>query len=464
MDCDEFARDDGGIVNTKTASATARRSAGIIGMILAGLLSFAPGAGAGSTDPPDPADPGGARGYRKAPSTGSDAAARALPQLLLLPARIALNVVTYPVRVLGGAISGSGVVDHIAYGMADHRYFLPVAGVDPSFGRNAGFHAAHHSSFDRGGYIHYRAAWGGTKEHLYAIRFASRQPFKVGWTYNFLAKYEIIPDKHYFGLGNISRYEDRTFYTDERYLFLGKIGYSPVRGLRWDLTYGIDRHQIEHAAYITLGEFSIEHKFPSEAAAPGLHIDPQDYWGEIALTFDQRNSPWKPTAGWLLEGFFGYSMGAGSDDLDYVRYGGEGHAFLPLGNGRVLALRGSAEEARSADGEIKFNERPSLGGPTTLRGYLKDRFRDNAAVLATAEYRYPIAPFVEGTIFADFGKVMFRILDFDMTDIHRSWGMGLRLATHEHFLFHVHGAYCDENYVITASIESAFNRTDRRDR
>ena len=84
--------------------------------------------------------------------------------------------------------------------------------------------------------------------------------------------------------------------------------------------------------------------------------------------------------------------------------------------------------------------------------------------MGTLEYRYQVSPFAETALFADFGKVMPRLLDFDFNDLHRSFGAGLRIATSDMFLFRVQAARSDETYVITGTLEAAFDREDRRER
>ena len=153
------------------------------------------------------------------------------------------------------------------------------------------------------------------------------------------------------------------------------------------------------------------------------------------------------------------------DGVNYIRYGGEFTSYLPLKNLGTMVLRFAGEEARSSDPDpIKFSELIHLGGRSTLRGYAEDRFMENAAVLGNAEYRLPLTPYIEACCFADFGKVMSRLLDFNADDIHRSFGAGLRFASTEHFFCRAYGAFSDENYVINFTLESAFDREDRRER
>jgi len=441
--------------------------------MLAGLTT-AIGLPAASLADPEPAaatlsasgaDPGGARGLEEASGHTGERAALLVPRLLLLPARIGLHAVTWPVRLVAGPMASRGLVERTVRGLNAERYFIPTAFVDPDPGVNFGFRAAHGSPLDDQGCVTYRAAWGGTKQQVYALTLRSRDVRQPGWTYRLTGKWEIIPDHNYFGIGNNTSYNARTYYTSEKYLLLAKLGRAVSPDLRFDLTLSHHRCLLSRAAYIDPPEKSLEQRFPTETSAPGWRNDPQNYWAELAFTWDRRNRPGLTTSGWLAETYAGYAKGAALDAADYWRYGGEVSGYVPLGRGGVLALRAVGEEARtSGDAPIKITELISLGGRSSLRGYVEDRFLDNAAVMGTAEYRYRIAPFAEACLFADFGKVMPRLLDFDLDDIHRSFGGGLRFATDERMLFRAQFAKSDESYVFYATLEPVFEREDRRDR
>ena len=424
-----------------------------------------PTAAPGAADLSAASTPNGARGYATPPDRSSGTATRLLPRLVLFPARFALYAATYPVRTTAGIFSSTGLLDKAASGFRQDRYFIPIAGIDPSLGKTYGFRAGHLNPFHNGSCVTYRAAYGGSKEYVAAITLRSRNPRQLGWSYRLTGKVETIPKNNYFGRGNSSFYKNRSFYLQERYLLLGTLSLALNRWQRWDLTVGIHRNQIQPAAGLEVGEKSIEGRFPSEHQSPGLWLNPQNIWGELALTLDKRNFPGRPTAGYWAEGFMGYARGAGDDGVNYVRYGGEGQAYLPLRAMGTLVMRIAGEEARSADPDpIKFSELIHLGGRSTLRGYVEDRFMENAGIMGTAEYRYPMTPFVEACFFADFGKVMPRLLDFNFEGVHRSWGAGLRFASTKHFFCRAYGAICDENYVINFTLESAFDREDRRER
>lgn len=422
-----------------------------------------------------PPVPYGARGLAALPRERMSGALF-LPRLALLPARAALRAVTLPVRWTGAMLSPTGLLQTWAQGIPCGPYIVPLVGVEPELGANVALRAAHGSPFDAAGCITYRLAYGGTREQLYGITARSRDvlltPYENGWGYALTARYDVVPDKAFFGLGNATLRDRQTFYTLERYLFLGTLHYAPTGRMRWDFTLSARRDQIRPGSGLDGDEQSIEERFPDELFAPGIHFDAQNVQAEIGLVLDGRDHRGRPTDGMKSETFLGYAWGTGADLVDYVRYGTELELYRSLSPRHVLAMRFSAEEARTGSLQpgnnqllgVKITERPSLGGPSTLRGYLRDRFIDNAAVLATFEYRYRVSEIVEATVFADFGKVMWRLLDFDAVGIHRSWGAGFRFATDEWMYFRVQAAASDEDVVFTATMEPVFDPWDRRER
>jgi len=446
------------------AVRAARAAVWLVLLLAAGALAAGVEADTGK-----PAEPDGARGYAVPPKPAGESALL-VPRLLLLPARAAIQVGTYPVKAASGVLSSTGIFDRMARAHERGTYLIPVPCVDPSLGVNFGLRAGHGSPFDPHGIMTYRAAYGGTKEQLYSLTVRSRDaellPYGDGWSYKLMAKYEVLPQKRYFGIGNLSRRADLSYYTMEQYLFLGTLRYAPSRWMACDLTVAVHRNQLGPGSYLDADEKSLERGFPLETLAPGFWVDPQNMQGEVALNLDRRDSRGQPHVGWAAEGFVGYALGTGPDEVDFVRYGGDLQGYLPLARAQTLALRAAGEEARPSDEtrHIKLTELPSLGGRSTLRGYLPDRFIDNASMLGSAEYRYRLSPLITACCFADFGKVMPRLLDFDFNDLHRSFGASLDFARSDQFYFRLLGARSDEDWVFTATLEPAFDRQDRRER
>lgn len=454
--------------------------------ILALLLAGAPGPAAAQPGPDAAADasgqpgapvtgPQGARGLAEGSETSSLGTGGQAARILLFPVRAAVEVGTFPVRALGGAVSSTGWLQRMARGYERDRYLVPVAGVDPLPGANLGLRIGHASFFDANGCITWRLAYGGTDEQLYALTLRSRDaeltPYRSGWSYRVTAKYEVIPRKSYFGLGNVSSRGKLCYYSRERYLFLATLRRALTPWVRWELTGALQRSQIGEPSGLGTDEKSIFEVLPAESSSPGLAVDPQNIQGELALVLDRRDERGRPHRGWKAEGFFGYAHGTGGDGVSFVRYGGDLQGFLPLGERHTLAVHASGEEARTSDLDaaghtrpIKLTELPAIGGRSTLRGYLDDRYVDNAAFFWTGEYRYRLSHLIEAAFFADFGKVMPRLLDVDFTDLHRSFGAGLRMASDDEFYFTLQLARSDEDVVFTATLEPVFDRVDRRER
>jgi hypothetical protein len=440
-----------------------------LGLLLLATLAAAGSAARADGAPPasTPPGPDDARGY-KAPPHERGEGALLVPRLLLLPVRAGMQLAMIPVKAAAGALSPTGVFDRMARAHERGTYLIPVALVDPSFGANLGLRAGQRSPFDRQGVVTCRAAVGGTQRMVFSLTLRSRDahllPYRAGWSYKLMAKYERLPDKHFCGLGNLSRRIDLAYYTLRQYLFLGALRYAPAPWMACDLTAAVHRNQVDAAAYPEEGRKSIELGF-DEGTAPGLYVDPQNIQGEVALTLDRRDSRGAPHQGWKAEGFFGYAKGTGPDAVNFVHYGVEGQGFLPLARSHTLLLRVAGEEVRTnGTSPIKLTERPSLGGRSTLRGYLADRFTDNASAFGSAEYRYRLSPLITACAFVDVGKVMPRLLDIDASDLHRSFGAGLDFARADQFYFRLLGARSDEDFVFTATLEPVFDRQDRRER
>ena len=114
-----------------------------------------------------------------------------------------------------------------------------------------------------------------------------------------------------------------------------------------------------------------------------------------------------PSSGTKVVVFAGLARGVAGSNARYSRYGVDAFRYFDLYQGdRVLILRGRLEGVDGADERIPFTDLPRLGGPTLLRGYARDRFRDRVAVLASLEYRYPIWSRLSGFLFADAGRVL----------------------------------------------------------
>lgn len=132
--------------------------------------------------------------------------------------------------------------------------------------------------------------------------------------------------------------------------------------------------------------------------------------------------------------------------FDFSRFDVEAQqVFAGFGAHHRLTLSGwAATSIIDAGQDVPFHLQPTLGGKSairgvhedrlgsdgtdaTLRGYRDLRFRDRNLLLLQAEYRVPLWGPIDGTVFADAGKVARTRSDLDFTDLRRDVGFSLSI-------------------------------------
>lgn len=161
--------------------------------------------------------------------------------------------------------------------------------------------------------------------------------------------------------------------------------------------------------------------------------DPQYLADNFGLTrsvmlnriYDSRDNVYNPTEGKrysLSAEFAGRFFGG---DFDYTKYTAEGRQYLKVGKEQVVAFR---MIAGYADGKMPEAGRFSVGGADNLRGYNDEEFQGDKMLLASAEYRFPVAKKVQGVVFTDVGNA-WDGEGYKLDDLKASAGVGLRVST-----------------------------------
>jgi outer membrane protein assembly factor BamA len=167
----------------------------------------------------------------------------------------------------------------------------------------------------------------------------------------------------------------------------------------------------------------------TETTAPGLTSQPAFVVMHAGLLVDHRDAP-NARAG----GLYAFDVRRFGDRADgrasFTAARVEAQRYLSFWNrSRVLALRVVADQLRDDEGAAApFYLRPTIGGSRTLRGFERQRFRDNGLLLLQAEYRYEINAFVMGAVFADAGQAAPSLRRMQWRDLHTDYGIGLRLG------------------------------------
>jgi outer membrane protein assembly factor BamA len=119
-------------------------------------------------------------------------------------------------------------------------------------------------------------------------------------------------------------------------------------------------------------------------------------------------------------------------------------------------------------GTLPFYERPSLGGTHTLRGFIANRFTDNAAWHAVAEYRFWIIPRgfaitdtirierVGMALFAEAGTVADSLDKLPDARVHTSYGFGLRFALERTAVFRADVGFSRDGVNVTVGFGLSF--------
>jgi hypothetical protein len=115
----------------------------------------------------------------------------------------------------------------------------------------------------------------------------------------------------------------------------------------------------------------------------------------------------------------------------WLEYGVTAGAFLEMPREqRVFGLSVVADFADplGARASIAFTEQVSLGGARPMRGFLEGRLVDRSALVALAEYRWPVWVWVDGVLHYAVGNVFGpRLQGFAAPLLRQSFGFGLRV-------------------------------------
>ena len=252
------------------------------------------------------------------------------------------------------------------------------------------------------------------------------------------AHYVDATQVRYFGIGNDTPKSAETSYGFKPISF----GVTEKINPTWWLGFGggIDYVTYETREGDRSTKPSIEEVFDPVFGAPGLFTD-FTYWrprGYIEIDWrtthnlPARERPrfgttYATSGGYYRVDFTRYS----EQDLsgfDFNRVDAEIDQFIPLARANwVIALRGLVSTTDiDGDDQIPFFLLPSLGGGSELRGYPNFRFTDRNRMLLTAEYRWTPSKFMDMAIFYEVGKVAAKRSDLDFSDLHDSYGIGVR--------------------------------------
>lgn len=156
-------------------------------------------------------------------------------------------------------------------------------------------------------------------------------------------------------------------------------------------------------------------------------------------------------------------LGRSGTRTDFVRFEADAHGNLALTDRHALAVRALLEANRGLDGDVvPFTHLASLGSDHGARGFARDRFRDRDLAALMGEYRYEIwrdaalGVGAEGVVLGDLGAVEHDLLEIDGSDLHPSYGLGVRVVKDAELLMFGYVAFSDEETRVNLLFEWPF--------
>ena len=141
---------------------------------------------------------------------------------------------------------------------------------------------------------------------------------------------------------------------------------------------------------------------------------------------DTRDNIYNPSTGGrvALTGEFGGLLGG---DFKFQKFDIDHQQFLKAGDhSQVWAFKTGYGWGH---GDLTEFNKFRVGGQSSLRGYRDDQFRGDRMVIATLEYRFPLAKKVQGIIFTDWGGTWDNGFFPKGGSIYGSGGLGIALNT-----------------------------------
>jgi hypothetical protein len=187
---------------------------------------------------------------------------------------------------------------------------------------------------------------------------------------------------------------------------------------------------------------TVHDRFGTEQV-PGLDRQPNFARYSLFAEVNTREPRGNPRVGGLYSVRYERFQDVDVDAYNFRRVDAEIQQYLSLFNQRrVLALRGLLSVSTPGEGQrVPFYLQRTLGGPNDLRGFLRNRFRDNCLLVLQAEYRWEVFTAMDAALFADWGKVAARRQDLDLDDLEHDYGVGVRFGTNNGVFLRIEGAF-----------------------
>ncbi len=242
----------------------------------------------------------------------------------------------------------------------------------------------------------------------FELRHGTEYPFALDVTVD----YDKWIAYSFFGIGNGSSFDDRVSYTREPL----EVSASLSRGFTRDLVGG------PGLRFKTIRNFDL-----SASAPPELTPGSATYLSVFGtLRLDTRDSYINPSRGIVLEGQLEAAPSAGPFNVPFSRAALWAQGYTQVLSERViLAARAGIQSL--GGGDLPVQVLLPVGGGSTLRGSVQDRYLDRVSVVTNLELRFPVFWRFGGIAGVDAGEVWHSLSDLGLRRWPVSPILGLRL-------------------------------------
>ncbi len=309
----------------------------------------------------------------------------------------------------------------------------PIVSAESELGWSLGAQVAHHDAYGAAEVARLTVALGGRYDHAIELGLDSGERFRDAAVEVEVASLA-LDDALFYGIGNLELAEPSSMAPGQPAdgATLLRYHHRQARGalaLRRGLS---ERSQVRLAGELSWHRLA-EQDFGSLNGEPLVGVG-EPYVATAAtlgFLYDTRHPahPWiseaAPSSGWMLRAQLGLARGPGdrygTAELDVAR------AFDLWAGTRVVTVRHHVAVVVGERSELPLVALPTLGGPWSLRGYPRGRFRDRIAMLSSVEYRFPIYQNASAYLLADAGRVFAGAAELSVQDYRFSWGGGVEL-------------------------------------
>jgi hypothetical protein len=273
---------------------------------------------------------------------------------------------------------------------------------------------------------------------------------------NLYAKFEYSPQMDYYGRGASSQEANRSSFSLRDFAVDFQAGFEVTPRLRVGVTGGSVDVQTGpgHRSSVppTQEAFS-----PEEAPGIGVGSVRYERWGAF-VALDRRDSRTGPRAGGLYGARVRQYFDRTTEIFTFPQAELDIQQYLPYFNRtRVVALRAAAVlSLNSADRVVPVYFMPSIGGNDRLRGFARDRFRDNHSLVFSAEHRWYVFRGLDMAIFGDAGTVVARAGELNFSNLEAGWGIGLRTRIRDTVIMRTDVAFSREGFQLLWTFSDVF--------